>query len=417
MADWRRNLVAVWFSQFFSLMGFSLALPFSPFYIQHLGVTDPTAVKFWAGLTVSLASVALAVMSPVWGLLSDRYGRKPMLLRANVSGSIVLMLMGLAPNLGVFVALRFLQGLFTGTVTAAVTLVSCATPANRQGLALGSLSAAAFSGSTAGAMLGGLLADSVGYRNTFFVGATALGLATCLVLLTVQEPVRPAAPPLRSGLPPTHPIRERLAAVQASAPLLLLITYAAMTRRMDEAYLPLYVQQLNGGRLEGAARWSGLLSGFAGLGAMLSGVLAGHISDRRPAQTLTRVAACGYGTFMALLALATTLPWLFPLRFAAVFFAGSLDPMFNAWLSRRTPAAKRGSVFGLAVTAKSLGWILAPMMGAFIAVHVGIRWVFATAAVLGWLMVPLLTWAGRRLGQPSADSAAVPLAASAESAE
>ncbi len=82
MVNWKQNLLFIWLSQFFSITGFCLALPFAPFYIQQLGITDPTAIKFWTGLSAAAPAVGLAIMSPVWGLLSDRFGRKLMTLCA-----------------------------------------------------------------------------------------------------------------------------------------------------------------------------------------------------------------------------------------------------------------------------------------------------------------------------------------------
>ena len=90
MPDWKRNFIFIWISQFCSLTGFSLALPFAPFFIQNLGITDPDAVKFWSALSVSSPPVGMAIMAPIWGYLADRYGRKMMMLRANFSAMIIL---------------------------------------------------------------------------------------------------------------------------------------------------------------------------------------------------------------------------------------------------------------------------------------------------------------------------------------
>ncbi|MBN2450697.1 MAG: MFS transporter [Lentisphaeria bacterium] len=391
MVSWRRNLFAAWTSQFLSMVGFSVSLPFAPFYIQALGVTDANAVKFWSGMTVAASAAGLAVMSPVWGLLADRHGRKVMMLRANISGAVILLLMGFAPNVPVFVLLRTVQGMFTGTMTAAVTLVACGTPDNRQGFALGSLSAAVFSGSTAGQFLGGMLADSVGYRSTFLVSSLALFVSAMIVLFTIRETFTREVSEGRGGT-----LRQRYAALGPGTALLVLVAYAAMARRLDGPFLPLYVQELHG-RLEGAARWTGLLNAVAGIGAMVSGVIVGHLCDRSSPERLGRLAAVGNGVGMLLTAGCWTLSALFPLRFLAIFFAGSIDPILNAWISRATPASRKGAVFGLAVTAKSLGWIAAPMLGTLIAMHLGTRWVFAAAGVLSLLMVPVIGVVSTRL--------------------
>ena len=87
--NWKKNLAVIWLSQFLSIMGFSFAMPFAPYYIQDLGVTDPVRLKLWISVFAAAAPLTLAVFSPVWGALADRYGRRIMLLRANFAGAVV----------------------------------------------------------------------------------------------------------------------------------------------------------------------------------------------------------------------------------------------------------------------------------------------------------------------------------------
>jgi len=119
MSEWKRNFFMVVLSQFISMMGFSFAIPFVPYYIQQLGVTEPNELKMWVALFTASSSLTLAVASPIWGALGDRYGRRIMLLRSYFGGMIVLSLMGLVPNVQMLIVLRLLQGTLTGTATVA----------------------------------------------------------------------------------------------------------------------------------------------------------------------------------------------------------------------------------------------------------------------------------------------------------
>lgn len=121
MLNWRRSLRTLWFTQFIAIGGFSFVTPFLPFYIQSLGVTGTKEVALWTGLASSSCNLALALMAPVWGSLSDRYGRKVMVLRSTLIGSIVLALQGLTTTPQQLVLLRFIQGMFTGTIAASTT--------------------------------------------------------------------------------------------------------------------------------------------------------------------------------------------------------------------------------------------------------------------------------------------------------
>ena len=90
MIDWRRNLALLWICQVLSLMGFSFAMPFLPLYIREMGINDPQILRLWSGMLMAGAGVSFAVMTPIWGSLSDRWGRKPMTLRANLGGAVIM---------------------------------------------------------------------------------------------------------------------------------------------------------------------------------------------------------------------------------------------------------------------------------------------------------------------------------------
>src|SRR3990172_9238727 len=98
LEPWQRNLYTVVAAQMVAMIGFGIAQPFLPFYLQELGVESTSEVAFWVGLISSLQPICLALAAPVWGMLADRYGRKPMLVRAMIGGSIALGLAGLAAN-------------------------------------------------------------------------------------------------------------------------------------------------------------------------------------------------------------------------------------------------------------------------------------------------------------------------------
>jgi len=193
MICWRRNLLLVGGSQFLSMMAFTFAFPFIPFYMQELGVTDPIKLKLCISAFAAAAPISLAIFAPIWGAVGDRYGRKLMLLRANWGAVFFLTLMGLADSVVMLIVVRTIQGVLTGTMTAAQTLVAAHTPRERSGLALGTLSAGVFSGSMAGSMLGGVFADAFGYRHAFFASAVIMVFAAVLSAIAREDFTPPPA--------------------------------------------------------------------------------------------------------------------------------------------------------------------------------------------------------------------------------
>jgi len=395
--NWKRNLALVWLSQFFGLMGFGFAMPFVAYFIEKdLGVADPKACKMWTGIFMAAAPLTLAVMSPVWGTMADRYGRKLMMLRANLGAAVVLSSMGLAPTVEVLVLLRVVQGLLTGTVTAAQTLVASYTPDQRHGIALGSLSAAIFAGNAAGGILGGLFAEEFGYRKAFFMSGILLVISALFVLMVTERFERPAVGPRqRRGLLPSLPN------LGAGGPILVLILAMAAVRQYDAPVLPFLVKHIVGG-LEGASLWNGRVLVAFSLGAVFSGFVLGRAADRFRPTSIAVLCAAYAGLCVIPQANATGFPALVLGRFGMAFFAAGLDPIFQAWLARVTPPEKRGAVFGWAVTAKSTGWIVGPLASSAIGAWFGIRAALFTAAVLYAGLIPVIHMVARRVARRNA---------------
>mgnify|MGYP001824101914 CR=1 FL=1 len=187
METWKRNLYVIWFAELVAISGFAVVFPFLPFYVQDLGVTDPDQVKLWSGVVFASQAVTMAVFAPIWGSLADRYGRTLMVERAMFGGAVVLTLMGFVQNVQQLVVLRAVQGALTGTVVAATTLVASSTPRERSGYALGLLQTAVWMGASLGPLLGGIVADTWGYRAAFWVTGALLFVSGLTVWRFVEE--------------------------------------------------------------------------------------------------------------------------------------------------------------------------------------------------------------------------------------
>ena len=389
----RRNILTVWLSQFLSIAGFSFAIPFAPFFMQeNLGVHDPVQLRLWVSAFNAAVPLTMAFFAPIWGAAADRYGRRMMLLRANFAAWIVLTLMGASRNIEMLVLLRALQGVFTGTMTAAQAMVAADVPPERSGRALGGLTAAVFSGGLTGVALGGVCAEWFGYRAAFVISGVLLLAAALLVLFGTHEPehVVPVDTPADE---PEHAGR-----FGGLWPILGLIMAISFVRSFDSAWVPLLVQEIHG-KLEGASLWTGMLAATGAIAGLIAGVVLGNLADHVPPPRIGKVSSLFAGLLMIPQALTHSFPWLFLARFGGMFCAGGLDPVFQIWLSKITPPHKRGAVFGWASSARSIGWMLAALCGGAVAAWFNVRTTFFIGAVLYLLLIPAITIGVRRLGR------------------
>ena len=369
-------------------MGFSFSLPFAAYFLQEeLGVVQHGKLQMWVAMFSASTALTMAIAAPLWGWLADRYGKRIMLVRANLAGAIVMSLMGTVDSPAMLIALRLLQGALTGTMTAAQTFLAGTVPPSRRGLAMGGLSAAVFSGSMSGAFLGGLVAHWLGYRAAFYASGTLLLAAGVLVVLGTREIT--SFSHATTGAHPSEPPSPTQIARRSKTifGVLAMIGAIAFVRQSDMAFLPLLVQDIHG-TLDRVSVWSGWLYACGSVAGLLAGLATGWLSDHVSPFRLVVGAALLAAAFSGGQMVAHSFAVLFPIRFFTVLFAGSMEPALNSWLAKRVPEARQGVAFGLASTTRSIGWALGPLLAGGVAA-VNLRAVFG-AASLGYVGLAIL---------------------------
>ena len=183
MNRWKSNLYLLWVTQLLAMMSFTFGIPFIPYFIQELGIVEPDKVKLYTAISAALPGLGMGLTAPFWGMLADRHGKKLMILRAVFMGSLILVGLGLVSNVNQLLVLRFLQGVFTGTISASNAFVASNTPDEELSYSFGLLTSANFIGVMLGPALGGVIAESFGYRTSFIIGSITMMVDFVLVLL------------------------------------------------------------------------------------------------------------------------------------------------------------------------------------------------------------------------------------------
>ena len=364
------------------MLAFGFVLPFLPLYLRELGVHPDSAVVFWSGALVTSTGVSLAIFSPIWGALADRRGRKLMVLRSMLVGGVIIALMGLVQNVGEFLILRILQGMFTGTIAASTALVATIVPRERLAASMGILQTSVYVGISAGPVMGGVIAEVVGIRGTFFVAGGMLVVSGLFIWQFVHEHF---APPSATRRPSFFQTLSRGLRSRALMPLMVTLMLVQLSSAIVFPILPLYVQQL-AAPADPVKLFAGLAFGLTAGFSALAAISYGRLVDRSGYRRLLVFACFGAAAFFLPQAFARNIAELLLLRAGLGIFFGVLIPATNAIVGLSTPADIRGSAYGLTSAGTAVGNAVGPLVGSTIAASFGFPAVFvATAAVLALL--------------------------------
>lgn len=375
MKNWQRTLWFIFFAQFVSAMGFSVSYPFLPLYVHQLGTHTNISLEFWSALVFSGQAFAMMLISPFWGSVADRYGYKLMLERATFGGAVILLLMGFVGSAEELALLRTIQGLITGTIAAANALVAAITPRERIGYAMGILQIGQWSGVAAGPFIGGFTADAFGFQAAFVLTAGLLLISGVVIWRGVTESTarqRRAvahAPQTRNGW---------RAIVTAPG---VAVVYAArflggLGQTMLQPVLPLFIAVLLP-RSDLVNSTTGLIVGLASAATTASAIYLGRLGDRVGHQRVLIASSLAAGLAYLPQALVTSAWQLLVLQMLAGVAIGGIIPTLSALLARYTPPGTEGAVYGLDNSISSAARAAAPLLGAAIAMLLGLRIIFA----------------------------------------
>ncbi len=396
---WRRNLRAVWAGELLAIMGFAAFGPILPYYVEYLGVTGD-AVATWSGVISAAPSLAMAIMGPIWGALSDRHGRKVMVVRAMFGGCALTLLMSFVQSVGQLAVLRFVQGALTGTVAASTTLVASMTPEDRLGETLGKLQLAIFLGVTVGPLFGGFAADTFGYRTVFWMTSAFLLIGGLITLFGVKEEFKPV--PVEEREPFWQNIGHDLnfAFTQSLLGLVLIVRFALRVgRRFPSPILPLFVAELlPESTALGSA--SGLLTTIIGGAGAISSPLLGRFADRRGGRSVLLVCTFVGGAALIVQGMAGTYTVLLITQALLGLVVGGILATVSAYVGRAVPQERSGMAYGLDTTAVALANSAGPFVGGWLARWFSLR----TPFLLGGALMLLASVGVLQLPKGSANS-------------
>ncbi|MDP4161322.1 MAG: multidrug efflux MFS transporter [Bacillota bacterium] len=378
MPIWKRNLIVCWFGMFVTSIGMSQIAPVLPLYIKHLGVHNTALIEQFSGIAFGVTYIISALFSPIWGHAADKFGRKPMLLRASLGMAVVIFCMGFAQNVYQLIGLRLLQGIITGYSTACTTLIATQTDKEHAGWALGTLSTASIAGSLLGPTIGGFIEENVGFQEVFFITGSLMLIAFLTTALFVKESFTRQDKKVRSIKEIWKIVPER------SLTIIMFVTSFMLTLALYsvEPIITVYVTQLSSNTSH-VALIAGMAFSASGLANILAAPRLGKLSDRIGPQKVMLASLIVAGLMFIPQAFVKN-PWqLMCLRFLLGLAMAGLNPSVNTLVKIITPDSLTGRVFGFSMAAQYLGVFGGSVLGGQVAAWFGIKYVlFITSALL-----------------------------------
>lgn len=352
----RSTLSIIFVTVFVDLLGFGIVIPLLPYYAETFHASG-----FVAGAVVACYSAMQFVFAPLWGRLSDRVGRRPVILISLLASTASYVLFAAANGLGLLFASRLLAGAGGANIAVAQAFIADTTSERDRAKGMGLIGAAFGLGFTFGPAIGGLLAA----RGHWAPGAAAAVICGINLLLAFWR--LPESLPLEQRRPRTaakrsHPLFELAGALRRPGLALLLALFAAAV--FSFATMETTLSLLCAGSFHLSATQIYWLFGYMGLlTSLVQGGLIGRLSARLSERRLT-VGGCG---LLALGLVAT--PFARPVLYLLLALAslavgqGIASPTLASLISKASGAGEQGGVLGLSQSLGSLARILGPLWG------------------------------------------------------
>lgn len=378
LKNMRHNFIIILVANFIVAASVTMIMPFLSLYIDTLGDFTDSYVQTWAGIIFAATFITAFLMSPIWGRIADKYGYKPIMIINCFGVATSIFLMGYVQNVEQFFLLRLAMGVVTGFIPTSIAFISKHTPKEVAGKTLGTLQMGSVGGTLFGPVLGGLMADTFGFKYTFIITAVTITIAAVIIIFGIHEPtiIRKVK----------NAIYSRKNVIWAIFHHRLILNVMFVTSLIQignfsiQPLLSLYVSELTPS--QEIAMLAGVTFSAAGLGnicfARFWGKLADHYGYERILSYLLIMAV----VFIIPQAFVTELWQLIILRFFFGIVSGGLIPITSALIRREAPIEVQGEIMGYNQSFRFLGNIIGPVLGGIVASFGGIHLVFYTTGLL-----------------------------------
>lgn len=359
-----KRLFSIILVVFIDLLGFSLILPLLPYYAKTFNASQTTT-----GILIASYAVMQLIGAPILGRLSDRFGRRPVLLISVFGTFLGFLLLGFANALWMLFASRIIDGLTGGNLTVAQAYISDVTDAKDRSKGLGMIGAAFGLGFIIGPVTGGLLSQW-GYAVPAFAAASISLLNLILIYAWLPESLTAEK---RSQMPEKRPavtLNALLVAFQRPFTGSLLITrfFFGVAFAIFQTIFSLYALA----KFNLSPRDTGFVLTYVGvLSVIVQGFLVGRLTNRFREDLLITAAVALMAISLLGWALAPSLLWLYIIMTPTALSGGLLNTLLSSTLTKAVAPHEIGGILGLSAAVDSSTRIIAPLLGGLLLQQLG----------------------------------------------
>lgn len=360
-----KRLFSIILVVFIDLLGFSLILPLLPYYAETFKANQTTT-----GILIASYAVMQLIGAPILGRLSDRFGRRPILLVSVFGTFLGFLLLGFANALWMLFVSRIIDGLTGGNLSVAQAYISDVTDEKSRSKGLGMIGAAFGLGFIIGPVTGGLLSQW-GYAVPAFAAATISFINLILIYAWLPESLTAEKRSQMTEKRPAITLKALLVAFQRPFTGSILITrfFFGLAFAIFQTIFSLYALA----KFNLTARDTGFVLTYVGvLSVIVQGFLVGRLTSRFREDVLITVSVVLMGISLLGWALAPSLLWLYIIMTPTALSGGLLNTLLSSTLTKAVEPQEIGGILGLSSAVESSTRIIAPIVGGVLLQRIGV---------------------------------------------
>ena len=359
-----KRLFSIILVVFIDLLGFSLILPLLPYYAKTFNANQTTT-----GILIASYALMQLIGAPILGRLSDRFGRRPILLLSVFGTFLGFLLLGFANALWMLFASRIIDGLTGGNLSVAQAYISDVTDAKDRSKGLGMIGAAFGLGFIIGPVTGGLLSQW-GYAVPAFAAAAISLVNLILIYAWLPESLTEEKRSQMTEKRPAVTLNALLVAFQRPFTGSILITrfFFGLAFAIFQTIFSLYALA----KFNLTARDTGFVLTYVGvLSVIVQGFLVGRLTSRFREDLLITASVVLMAISLLGWALAPSLIWLYIIMTPTALSGGLLNTLLSSTLTKAVAPQEIGGILGLSAAVESSTRIIAPILGGLLLQQVG----------------------------------------------